>query len=632
MDKDEEMMMRLTSGCAGLLLLLPSVRAQQCLTGGSVTVTVGGTEGPVVTTLDMEAGASALYACSLVNAQWGGSVTVSCAEDGSGELSGDATHCLETTTCHSLADTFVTACDTSGEPAGETTCPAGCMEAYNALVADTACVEAWTEPVFSGDTLGPFARILASSFGLDDGTMPWGIQGAWSRLDNNVENIVRWVSLRNRLQSRCLWPDYASECSYRYFMAVEVLSGPGESLGYNCAVKSATCTETATVSVDADAAACAGVTQLDSATACEAVLTADPADDAGATACTYTPLRDTCSAECDEIKAAVLDNCDATDTYTNSAGIVADYDAMVGAMQIQMACAEFTCSLNAIGEAFCGVLESLATLDVSTEDPNSGQMTAMSGFVTLGCNAQLQDAPFFMSLLPDEYLPPRALDCIDQQSASNGNVRVKNVCACTMTEMCPGDGRWAGPDGVVYRDTTTTTCTLVASTDHGYTRGTCTDSDTSDRDYCTYTRGSYCWSTGTADTVAIPDSCTSVAVDGGAETAADTANCYLERTTDFGITPGTCASNNDAAYTCTYVAGTYCSSTGTPDTQVAPDSCKSTTAGGDVTDSDSVNCVLTGSNDFGVTPGSCAAVDSDVATCEYIPGRYRCGSTFQISM
>jgi len=535
--------------------------------------------------------------------------------------------------------------------------------------------------------------------------MPWGITGAWRRFDVNVESLVRWVSLRNRLQSRCLWPAYADECSYRYFMVVEVLSTPGEALGYNCAVKDPTCTETAAVSVDADAAACAAVTDsaLDSADACQAVMTAG-----GVSACTYTPIRDdaSCTDECDAIKDAVLASCDETDTYTNSAGIVADYNAMVGAMNVQMACAEFTCGLNAIGEAFCGVLESMAMTDLETEDTvtGSGEMTSMAGFVELGCNAQLSLAPIFMSLLPDDYLPPRALACIAEMSRDHANVLVKNICACTLTEMCPNDQRFV-PGGFFYDDTTATTCTLVPSTDHGATLGTCTDSDTTDTAYCTYSRGSYCWSAGTVDTVAISDSCTSVAVAGGAEVESDTTNCYLTGSTDFGVTEGTCDPTPAAgdAYTCTYVPGTYCSSTGVPDTETAADSCTSTTpqiagsaeidcsgapgdggadcvvgctyvpplaaacggaatdgvtdcsslaadtactdagcslteaqtascganvpevaaTGGDVTSADTDNCVLTGSTDFGVTPGSCADVNSNVATCEYVPGTYR---------
>jgi len=55
------------------------------------------------------------------------------------------------------------------------------------------------------------------------------------------------------------------------------------TIGY---VSPATCTETATTSVDADAAACAAVTALDDETACEAVMTA--ADDQVA-ACAYAP-------------------------------------------------------------------------------------------------------------------------------------------------------------------------------------------------------------------------------------------------------------------------------------------------------------------------------------------------------
>lgn len=253
----------------------------------------------------------------------------------------------------------------------------------------------------------------------------------------------------------------------------------------------------------------------------------------------------------------------------------------------------------------------------------------MAGFVDIGCAAPLSLAPVFMPVLPPSYMPPRAEACVSQQSSENSDVLVKNICACTMTEMCPGETRWhrpeGGDDGYFFDSDTATTCTLVASTDHGATLGTCTDSDTTDTAYCTYIRGSYCWSTGTLDTVAISDSCTSVAEDGGAEIVEDTTNCYLTRSTDYGTTPGSCDSNDAAAYSCTYVPGTYCSSTGVPDTQIMADSCTSTTVDGDATETeaDTVNCVLTGSNDFGVTPGTCADVNSGVATCEYVPGMYR---------
>jgi hypothetical protein len=50
----------------------------------------------------------------------------------------------------------------------------------------------------------------------------------------------------------------------------------------------ATCTETATTSVQADKTACDAVTALDTAAACEAILTSDANDDSAAKACTYT--------------------------------------------------------------------------------------------------------------------------------------------------------------------------------------------------------------------------------------------------------------------------------------------------------------------------------------------------------
>jgi len=53
-----------------------------------------------------------------------------------------------------------------------------------------------------------------------------------------------------------------------------------------------------------------------------------------------------------------------------------------------------------------------------------------------------------------------------------------------------------------------------------------------------------------------------------------------------------------------------------------PDSCTSTLVAEphSVTQYDTVNCNKTGSQDAGVTPGSCAAVDLDVAACEYVAG------------
>ena len=242
--------------------LVQNVRSQACAVG-AVSVTVGAQSGDVTTTAELAAGESASYSCATVNDQYGGNIAVSCADDGSA-LSADAQNCMEVHVCHDLSEVFVTACDTSAEdPAGDA-CPVGCMEAYEALVAESTCADGWQEPVSTGGVLSPFSRTLASSFGLNDGTMPWGIQGAWTAIPGTVENTVRWVTLLNRLQERCVWraeaaaaPDYATDCAYRYFMAVEVLSGPGEALEYNCAVLSPSCTETATTSVEADATSCA---------------------------------------------------------------------------------------------------------------------------------------------------------------------------------------------------------------------------------------------------------------------------------------------------------------------------------------------------------------------------------------
>merc|ERR1711871_1924501 len=86
---------------------------------------------------------------------------------------------------------------------------------------------------------------------------------------------------------------------------------------------------------------------------------------------------------------------------------------------------------------------------------------------------------------------------------------------------------------------------------------------------------------------------------------------------------GTCAASS-ATHTCTYVPGTYCYSTGVPDTEVTSDSCTSTNSTNSTeTEFDDANCVLTPTSDFGVTPGSCEAIDTAVATCEYVAGNYR---------
>jgi len=193
-----------------------------------------------------------------------------------------------------------------------------------------------------------------------------------------------------------------------------------------------------------------------------------------------------------------------------------------------------------------------------------------------------------------------------------------------MTEMCPGDDRFyelrtdgTGRPGGLFNVTTTSTCTLVPSTNNGVTPGSCTDSEASDTAYCNYSPVRSCWSTGTLDVDVTPASCTSTDA-AGVETSADTEACYLDS--------GTCSPNDGYdTYTCAYVPEVKCSSTGAPDTEDEADSCTATTvadSGGVETMADTDNCNLTPSGDFGVTPGQCAAVDPAVATCAYVSGTY----------
>ena len=64
----------------------------------------------------------------------------------------------------------------------------------------------------------------------------------------------------------------------------------------------------------------------------------------------------------------------------------------------------------------------------------------------------------------------------------------------------------------------------------------------------------------------------------------------------------------------------YCA-TSLPDYVNTPDSCTSTNAGVS-TPSDTTNCVLTMTQDYGVTDGSCAASTNYAGTCEYVNGSY----------
>merc|ERR1719424_62344 len=75
-----------------------------------------------------------------------------------------------------------------------------------------------------------------------------------------------------------------------------------------------------------------------------------------------------------------------------------------------------------------------------------------------------------------------------------------------------------------------------------------------------------------------------------------------------------CTFTPDDAATC----GTGCTYTAPEDAVV--ESC--TAPDPVVTESDTTACTLASSEDFGVTPGTCADADSGVATCAYVAGAY----------
>jgi hypothetical protein len=172
-------------------------------------------------------------------------------------------------------------------------------------------------------------------------------------------------------------------------------------------------------------------------------------------------------------------------------------------------------------------------------------------------------------------------------------------------------------DGTVTTSDTDA-CVLTSSTDFGVTPGSCAAVDV-DTALCAYVPGKFSAS-GVPNSVDVADTCTSTMVSG--VTAADTTLCTLTGTTDFGVTPGSCA---DAGVTaaCVYVAGEYSDANGdgTPDQEDTADSCTSTLLSAIMFD-DTAQCVLTGTADFGVTPGSCADVNSATATCTYVAGEF----------
>jgi hypothetical protein len=97
--------------------------------------------------------------------------------------------------------------------------------------------------------------------------------------------------------------------------------------------------------------------------------------------------------------------------------------------------------------------------------------------------------------------------------------------------------------------------------------------------------------------------------------------CIAQGFTDFGciLTPGVdCSINPDTGLPngCRYIE----------EVAAVAEACVTSAAVvGTTTAEDSTRCVLTGTVDAGVTPGSCAAVDPLLATCEYVPGTYNAG-------
>lgn len=180
--------------------------------------------------------------------------------------------------------------------------------------------------------------------------------------------------------------------------------------------------------------------------------------------------------------------------------------------------------------------------------------------------------------------------------------------SCTSSSIA--DGRLTTSD--------TSACVLTPTTDFGLTPGSCAAVDPATAT-CLYVQGTFSAS-GVPNSVNVADSCTSTMLSGVSET--DTILCALTRSPDFGATPGICAAVGASA-TCTFVAGQYSDTNndGVPDQEDRADSCTSVLVSAVMTD-DTSKCVLTGTPDFSVTPGSCAAVDPNTATCAYVGGTF----------
>ena len=379
------------------LLALPLLTTASALqTSTTVSTAVGETTIELSPAADLLDTNSTTASCDIAgDGAWGGEVLLTC--DGS-TLTSDPSGCVELHACQALAAAFVAACDTTDD-AGDT-CPDGCTAAFDALVADcasaevaascsdgasgdqaaceaadgtwTAARDGWTEPITTGGVGAPMAATLGRGFGMS-GPVGWG-----TTMPASVEMVVRWTSLVNRLQSRCTFAGHSDTCGYRYFMAIETLDRPGEALEYNC---------------------------------------------------TYTAERDQCTPECQAIIDGVTANCGADDTYVSSAGIVADYNGMMGVMHMGMACSDPECTPNALGESFCNTLDGLAA-----------STPTLAPLVNTGCSLGLGLVNTVVPALGLD-LPYRAEECLGTLASDPtvAAVAVQDVCACTMTNKCPAD-------------------------------------------------------------------------------------------------------------------------------------------------------------------------------------------------
>ena len=312
--------------------------------------------------------------------------------------------------CQTLAEAFLSACDTSSASGAHLTCPTGCMAAYTSFDSECSGSE-WTEAVPGG-----FSDVMVTAFDMDqygwqgpgngqgsgqgNGQGPGGGNGQGNYPNSttaSVEPYVRFGTLVNHLADRCEWPGLHGTCGWHYILAIETAGQPpGEVLNYNCSV------------------------------------TAD---------------RDVCSEECNKMLEKTELYCSEGDTYTSSgfgamAGMTVEYGAMMGALHVQSACHDFTCTSTSLGESFCSSLHTL-----------SQSSATMYTLVNNGCAYTLSLINGLLSgsssSLP---LPYRAQECLTELSTgADADVIVQDICYCT-DDPCPSDDREAGQtctDGVL---------------------------------------------------------------------------------------------------------------------------------------------------------------------------------------